>query len=216
MNTTLSESAVTLQFGTVSAIDEATCHVRVRLDSLDNLRTAMLPVLRPKTLQDKHYSLPDIGEHVAVLLDPNGEDGVVLGAIFSTADMPPVSSVDKFHVRFKDGGAFEYDRATHALDVKGGVVTINVEAGASVTIKAGGQVTVDTPQTTITGNVLIEGSLTFMQGMTGTGGAGGGVAVTINGTLKTTQDVIANTVSLIDHIHSDVQPGGGKTGKPVS
>lgn len=215
MNATLSESTASLQFGTVSAIDEAACRVRVRLDSLDNLRTDFLPVLRPKTLQDKHYSLPDIGEHVAVLLDPNGEEGVVLGAIFSEADMPPVSSVDKFHVKFKDEAEFEYDRAAHALTIKGGILTINVEAGSSVTIKAGESVTIDAPQSTFTGNVMVEGSLTFMQGMTGYGAPGAATA-TINGTLNATVDVAANGVSLVNHVHGGVQPGGSNTGKPNS
>ena len=209
MNETLSETCASLMFGTVSGIDEAACRVRVRLDCLDNLRTALLPVLRPKTLQDKHYCLPDIGEHVAVLLDPNGEDGVVLGAIFSDADMPPVGSVDKFHVRFKDGAEFEYDRAEHALNVKGGIVTINIEAGATVTVKAGEQVTVDAPQTTFTGNVLVEGSLTYMQGMTGYGGS-----TMIYGTVLATVDVIGNNISLVGHKHGGVQPGGGQTSQP--
>ncbi|MCL1861778.1 MAG: phage baseplate assembly protein V [Proteobacteria bacterium] len=202
-------------FGTVSAIDEKTCRVRVRIGSLDNLRTAMLPVLQQKTLKDKHYCLPDIGEHVAVLLDPNGEDGVVLGAIFSDADMPPVASGDKFHRVFSDGAEFEYDRASHALNVKGGIVTINVDAVATVTVKAGEKVTVDAPETTFTGNVLVEGSITYIQGLTGYGGGGGGASAMIYGTVQTTVDVIASNISLVGHKHGGVQSGGSQTGQPV-
>ncbi len=118
MNETLQEFGATFKFGTVSAVDEKTCRVRVRLPDYDNLRTLWLPVLQWKTLRDKHYHLPDIGEHVVVLLDGRGEDGVVLGAIYSSADLPPVASGDKHHVRFDDGTSIDYDRAAHKLAIR--------------------------------------------------------------------------------------------------
>lgn len=117
MNETFNEAAPTLKFGTVSAVDEQTMRVRVRLPDLDNLRTDWLPVLTRKSLRDKDYWLPDIGEHVAVLLDANGDDGVVLGAIFSDADTVPVVSRNKWHRRFIDGTTIEYDRETHKLRI---------------------------------------------------------------------------------------------------
>lgn len=117
MNETFNEAAPTLKFGTVSAVDEQTMRVRVRLPDLDNLRTDWLPVLTRKSLRDKDYWLPDVGEHVAVLLDANGDDGVVLGAIFSDVDTVPVVSRDKWHRKFHDGTTIEYDRSTHKLSV---------------------------------------------------------------------------------------------------
>ena len=117
MNETFNEAAPTLKFGTVSAVDEQTMRVRVRLPDLDNLRTDWLPVLTRKSLRDKDYWLPDVGEHVAVLLDANGDDGVVLGAIYSDPDTVPVISRDKRHVRFGDGTWIEYDRAEHKLQI---------------------------------------------------------------------------------------------------
>jgi phage baseplate assembly protein gpV len=41
----------------------------------------------------------------------------VLGAIYSSADVPPVNSADKFHLAFKDGARFDYDRVAHVLDL---------------------------------------------------------------------------------------------------
>jgi phage baseplate assembly protein V len=117
MNETRNEFGATFKFGTVSAVDAAACRVRVRLPDYDNLRTAWLPVLQRKTQDDKDYHLPDIGEQVVVLLDGRGEDGVVLGAIFSSADTPPVTSGDKRHVRFSDGTTIDYDRASHKLAI---------------------------------------------------------------------------------------------------
>ena len=216
MSDTSTEATATYRVGTVSAIDEKTCRVRVRLDDFDGLRTAWLPVLQAKTQRDKHYALPYIGEHVAVLLDARGEDGVVLGAIYSEADPPPVSSVDKHHVRFEDDTEFEYDRAAHQLTIKGGIETIVIEVGATVTVKAGTKLTLDVPDAEVTGNLLVGGALTYMQGMTGYGGGGGASAV-LNGTVEVTGgDVIADAITLKTHKHNNVQPGSGTTGLPVT
>jgi len=130
MNETFTEAGSTLKFGTVAAVDEKTMTVRVRLPELDNLRTAWLPVLTRKSKRDKDYWLPDLGEHVAVLLDARGEDGVVLGAIFSEADEVPVASRDKWQRRFADGALVEYDRAAHHY-------LVDVPAGGEITLRCG-------------------------------------------------------------------------------
>ncbi|MDR1709990.1 MAG: phage baseplate assembly protein V [Candidatus Accumulibacter sp.] len=117
MNETRNEGGATFRFGTVSAVDAKTCRVRVRLPDYDNMRTAWLPVLAAKTQDDKDYWLPDVGEQVVALLDERGEDGVVLGAVYSSADAPPVASGNKRHIRFSDGTTAEYDRSTHKLAI---------------------------------------------------------------------------------------------------
>lgn len=180
MSETLQEFGASFKFGTVSAVDAKTCRVRVRLPDYDNLRTAWLPVLQAKTLRDKHYHLPDLGEHVVVLLDGRGEDGVVLGAVYSSADTPPVASGDKHHVRFDDGAEMEYDRASHQLTVKGGIQKVVVEVGADILLKAGAKVTIDVPETEVTGNLLVKGKLTYQGGMAGSGGSGAAAAITGN------------------------------------
>jgi phage baseplate assembly protein V len=117
MSDTREESAPTLRFGFVTALDESGCRVRVQFPDLDGLESYWLHVLRPKTHRDKHYCLPDVGEQVACLLDGAGEDGVVLGAVFGERDAVPAASVDKHHVSFSDGATVEYDRAAHKLSV---------------------------------------------------------------------------------------------------
>ena len=112
---THAESTPTLRFGFVTALDEPGCKVRVQFPDLDGLESFWLPVIQGKTRRDKHYRLPDVGEHVACLLDVRGEDGVVLGAIYSERDPAPVASVDKHHVVFDDGTLIDYDRASHKL-----------------------------------------------------------------------------------------------------
>jgi phage baseplate assembly protein V len=149
---------------------------RVRFDDLDSMVTAWLPVLHPKTQNDKAVWTLDIGEHVSCLMDGNMEDGCVLGAIYSDVDTPPVSSASKFCVQFSDGGSVEYDRAAGVLTV---VATTHVIVRAP-------SITHDAPETTCTGNLTVQGLLTYQGGMAGSGGSGsaaviqGNVAVTGN------------------------------------
>ncbi len=118
---------VTRQTGIISDIDEAVVRVRVTLPECDNLRSNWLAVLQRNTQDNKDYWLPDIGEQVEVSLDDNGEDGVVLGAVYSSVDTAPLASRDKRYVQFSDGAAFEYDRALHQLTVNGGIEKIVIE-----------------------------------------------------------------------------------------
>ena len=112
-----------MKIGIVDAIDPAACKVRVHFQDQDGVVSDWLPVMQKKTLNDKQYWMPDIGEHVVCLMDDNEEFGVVIGAIYSDADAPPISSPDKYLVKFEDGTTIEYDRTTHKLtaDVQGDV-----------------------------------------------------------------------------------------------
>lgn len=125
---------VTRQTGIISDIDEATVCVRVTLPECDNLKSNWLPILHRNSQDNKDYWLPDPGEQVEVLLDSNGEDGVVLGAVYSTVDTPPLASRDKRYVQFSDGAAFEYDRKLHQLTINGGIEKIVIEVKDSTSL----------------------------------------------------------------------------------
>ncbi|MBA1899796.1 phage baseplate assembly protein V, partial [Escherichia coli] len=114
-------AGVTRQVGTVSAVDADKVQARVRLPECDNLRTNWLNVLQRNTQDNKDYWLPDVGEQVEVLLDANGEDGVILGAVYSDVDKPPFSDKNVRGTKYADGAEFRYNRATHKLTVKGGI-----------------------------------------------------------------------------------------------
>jgi phage baseplate assembly protein V len=105
-----------LRFGIVTNIDEKDCRARVQFDS-DELSSYWLGILQAKTQKDKFYFMPDIGEHVACLMDERCEAGVILGAIYSDLDEVPVISKDKFKIKFGDGIEIEYDRVEHELNV---------------------------------------------------------------------------------------------------
>ncbi|HKN12981.1 MAG TPA: phage baseplate assembly protein V [Candidatus Binatus sp.] len=107
----------TFRVGIVQAQDTAHAKVRVVFPDYDEMISWWLPVVFFKTQDDKAYWIPDIGEQVVCLMDLRDEAGAVLGAIYSSADAPPVNSADKFYLGFKDGARFEYDRVAHLLDL---------------------------------------------------------------------------------------------------
>ena len=120
-----------LRIGIVQAQDPSLGRLRVTFNEFDHLLSYWLPVVMPKTQNDKAYWLPDIGEQVVCLMDAFDEDGVVLGAIYSQADRTPVQSADKFHLGFKDATSVEYDRAAHLFAMKfSDSTTIVYDAGA--------------------------------------------------------------------------------------
>ena len=76
-----------LRFGTVTSINPLTARARVQFAE-DGMNSYWLAVLQNKTFKDKFYSMPAVGEQVACLMDQNSEDGVILGAIYTTEDTP--------------------------------------------------------------------------------------------------------------------------------
>lgn len=106
-----------LKFGVVTQTDPDNCRVRVQYQDNEGLESYWLAVIQRKTLEDQDYHMPDVGEHVACLVDAHNEEGVILGAIYSAADAVPVANQDKRHLTFKDGAVFEYDRDKHRATV---------------------------------------------------------------------------------------------------
>lgn len=142
MNETQRESSANLHFGLIEEIDDARAMVKVRLPALDDMITHWLFVLFKDTQDNKHYSLPEKGTQVSILLDPRGETGVVLGAIYSEVDKPPVTNRKKWHKLFSDGTSLEYDRESHELkaDVQG---KVTIDATGPVVIKSAQSVEVE-------------------------------------------------------------------------
>jgi len=170
--------------GIVKSQDAVNAKVRVTFPDRNQMVSWWLPLCVPKSQTDKAYWIPDIGEQVVCLMDEHDEDGAVLGAIYSSADSPPVSSADKWHLTMKDGAAFDYDRAAHNL-------AVSIPAGGTVSITANGA----TIKIDATGNILLTAAADVkLQTSTHTNSANG----------------IINTYN--SHTHSD--PQGGVTGVP--
>jgi phage baseplate assembly protein V len=160
--------------GLVKAQDAVNCRVRVIFPHRSQMQSYWLPVLVPKSQNDKAYWMPDIGEMVVCLMDQHFEDGAVLGAIYSSTDTPPASSADKYHWTFKDGATFDYDRAAHVLAIAlGASATMTITAhGATIQIDSSGNVAV-----LGNGTINVQAPTVQVNGTSSVVLAGGGPAV---------------------------------------
>ena len=179
--------AATLQFGTVSDIDDKKHAVRVVLPALENLQTDWLPVITLGAGGNQFYCLPDIGALVVCILDEKGESGVVLGAIFNEDDPVPATSRDLHVLQYSNGTRIQHNRKTGDILIKtSGTVTIEADCVIQKTL-------------------TVNGLLTYTAGMAGSGG--GGAAATISGSLKATGDISAGAISLQNHTHTEQGDG---------
>ena len=105
-----------LRFGIVSQIDPTNVQARVSFED-DESTSFWLPIIQTKTLKDKFYAMPDIGEQVACLMDENSEDGVILGAIYSTEDVSTTQSEKQLSVNLEDGSYINADKENQTLTV---------------------------------------------------------------------------------------------------
>ena len=179
-----------IRAGTVAEINLGAATVRVESGGLV---TDWLPWLERRAGSTRTWSPPTIGEQCLVL-SPGGDPsaGFVLLGLFSDAYPAPSSSADEDVVEYPDGAREVYNHAggEHKLS---GIKTAVVEAATSVSI--------NTPETIASGNTTTKGKLTYMQGMSGSGGAGGVTAV-INGNIKVVGgDVTADSIGLKSHKH---------------
>lgn len=89
-----------LKFGTITNINPLTAKARVQFSD-DDITSYWLPILQNKTLKDKFYSMLDVGEQVACLMDENSEDGVILGSIYTGLDcLTVIWIIYKYTVKF--------------------------------------------------------------------------------------------------------------------
>ena len=121
--------------------------------------------------------------------------GAVLGAIYNDADPAPASNADLHVLQYSNGTRIEHDRSTGNVLVK---------TSGKVLVQAS-EVTLDAPQTTTTGNLLVQGSFTYQGGLTGSGGTG--AAAQINGNIRITGDVEAG---------GNIDAGGEITGAKLN
>ena len=105
-----------LRFGIVSQINPVLAQARVNFKD-DESTSFWLPILQTKTLKDKFYSIPDVGEQVACLMDENSEDGVILGAVYSSEDIPVVASEKQISLNLENNSLINIDKITNTLTI---------------------------------------------------------------------------------------------------
>jgi phage baseplate assembly protein V len=221
-----------LKFGIIT--DYKKGFARVHFTDLE-IVTDFLPILVKHSLNDKDSYPVEINEHVAVLMDSNMIDGVILGSIPSDVDKPDENEGPGiFRKLFQDGSLIEFNRQTGNLKafVKGNIQAkaegeIIAETGQNATIKAVGSIdaqagtkaTVLAPNIELTGVVKIMGACNVTGAFTASSIAttGGGSIKAPGATIEAdnieaSNDVKAGVISLKLHKHTGVQSGPAFTG----
>lgn len=180
MNYAHNNLSATLQFGEVSEIDPKSHKVKVTFNALENMQSDWLPVITMGAGGNQFYALPDVGATAVCLMNASGDGGVVLGVIYNDKDTTPTSNGELWVKQFSNDTVISHNRQNGQ---------IIVETSGDVLIKAK-QVTLDTPNTVMTGNVAVQGKLTA------------------------SIDVVGGGVSLKSHTHGGVAGGNSRTGTP--
>ena len=201
-----------MRAGTVAVVDHFRARCRV---ASGNLTTDFLPWFVSRAGDVRDWSPPFTGEQCIVLC-PGGDmaSAVVLVGLNSDAFPAPADSATLDRRQYPDGAQVDYDHAAHALTVvlpAGG--TADITAPVSVVVRSA-HITLDAPECNTTGNLTVEGLLSYQAGMVGRGRAGG-VAAVIEGSVHATEDMRAADISLVAHVHGGVQSGGDHSGRPA-
>jgi phage baseplate assembly protein V len=149
----------------------------------DNLTTTSLPWVTHRAANTITWSAPRVGEQVLVLA-PSGElaQGVILPAIYQDLYPAPVNTKDRETIVYPDGSAVDYNSATNTL---------------TVTVSGTGNVIVNCKTATVNAETKVELSTPLVH---------------VTGDIHADGDVVAGSISLKNHVHSD--PQGGNTGTP--
>lgn len=200
-----------VRVGVISGVDHGGPDqpARVRV-AIGELTTDWRPYHECRAGGTTTWNPPTVGEQ-ATVLSPSGDLGaaVVLVGLNSTAHPAPGNSPSQTITRYPDGAVVQYDHAAHAM-------AVTLPEGGTAVLVAPGSVTIDSPLTTMTGHCVVEKSLIFKGGMKGSGVAEGADGTAqIDGTLRTTEDVVAGDISLRNHPHGKVQTGNDTSGGPL-
>lgn len=200
----------------------ATPLIRMRSASGDALATVSIPKLRWFRLQHGTAAIivdpkpGDVGLAVFAQQDVStlsgGSDPVQPGS-FRCFDMSDGFYIGGFwgktpttFIRVEDSGDITIT-APQSVTVNTTTLTANCETAS---VNASGSITFNSPTSTFTGNVTIQGTLDVALLISGTGG----LAVSGGSGAVVTGDVTADGISLKSHVHSGIEPGGGTTGAP--
>jgi len=108
-----------IRIGIVSSIYPERGTAKVTFPDRHDIVSRELPVVVPCTLKDKWYYMPDVGERVRVLFDPEAPSrGCILGSYYDDVREPPEHDEANIqYVLFKDETLIKYDRKHHKLTI---------------------------------------------------------------------------------------------------
>lgn len=116
-----------IRIGSVSAVNGEVCSARVTFEEKDDLVSAELPIVTIGSRDTKAYWLPEVGTQVLCIFQPNMSgcgmnDGFIIGAFYSLADMPVESNPDVRSITFADGSFIRYKDGDIEINAKGKLV----------------------------------------------------------------------------------------------
>lgn len=198
-----------VRIGTVLDVDHRSARCRVKSGKLE---TNWLIWFNLRAGATRTWDPPTVGEQ-AIVLSPSGviENGIVIYGLNSDAHPAPSESPDEHVTAYPDGARTAYNHAIGALTITG-IKTATVQAAEHVTI--------DSPESTFTGNVLIKGTLTvedllsYLNGIAGSGGSAGNSNRITGDFIHEGGVLSSNGIVLHLHFHNFVQPGAGNSGGP--
>ena len=203
--------------GTIEAVDYQSARVRVRVG---DWVSAWRPWCSASAGAVRQWRPPSVGEQ-AMILSPSGqpESGMIMPGFYT--DQHGQANDNRANITasdWPDGAREHYDHDAHeyVLSVPaGGRIALTIGAttlelrddGVTLTTP---KLRVDSPDTTFTGDVLIQQLLTYLGGMRGKGG-GLGATASIEGDVRVVSgDVTADSISLKSHTHTE-QGDGSQT-----
>lgn len=221
-----------IKIGEVSSVDPEKCTARVVFDDEDSLVSYDLQILQRNTYENQDYQMVHPGEDVVCLfLGPGQEDGFIIGSLYAGEIKPPEASLDRRTVVFSDGTRVCYDRQEHKLTVtiEGTEIVFNRQDGSitvpnaltinctDCTVNATSSMTINSPNTHVTGTLTVDKMITGKGGLAVSGGSGAAVSVTgdmnLQGQVDASGDVKAGGISLMNHVHTE-QGDGADVSKP--
>ncbi len=212
-----------LRVGEVVSIDPQKATAKVRFFDMDEEVSHELPIKFPRTGKDRVYWMPKVGDTVICQM-LNQTDGFVVGEYYHSQNPPPESDPEKVILTFEDGTRIEYDKSTGKLTIENPKeITLKVQnsitketqtlqiSTQNLSISAGSSSNLSTPTFTISGNVMIQGTLIVAGGIQSVGSliAQGGVMTSPSG-MAVFMDDLVNKFNT--HTHTDSQ--GGSTSVP--
>ncbi|MGX9777088.1 phage baseplate assembly protein V [Janthinobacterium aestuarii] len=214
MNADLSDLLRLLQnlirLGTIAEVKGAKARVRLG----PTLTTEWLKWATRRAGSTRTWSAPTVGEQV-IVFSPGGDltRGIIVPALYSQEFDAPETSDSIHTTHYPDGAVVQYDHAAHALTavLPGGTATITADK-----VTSNAPSTICTGDLTVMKNLIVNGATALNGGVNAKAGAAGGVAMTVQGTIKASDDMLAGAISLAKHAHSGVKAGGDKSGGPQS
>lgn len=193
---------LTFRPGIVRQVDAKRGLARVEFPDHDGMLSWWLNVNQQVTSDSKSYAMPEVGAQVNCLTDERGEEGTILGAMYSDVDRPPTDNENLVMKQMKGGRTEIYDKESG---------TYRVEQSAPYTIEIGAakvEITANSISLTVGGAGLVIGGDGTVKS-TGNFSQNGNAEFK-NGTLRHNNKNVGS-----DHHHSGVKTGDGQTGDPL-